>query len=208
LDASRLQTAQGKGASVSVSAAPIAKPTGTSPWGAAFWREPSNWLKIVILLAGIAAGLWVIARCMQWSWAAWTERRRRWRQSEAYAFHDLMNVCHSADARGVYRAFVLWRSRLPAAPAASAAPLAGDIEKVLFSGEKDTAKWSAQCGRAFAERLRVARQSLIRATARGDVSPLPPLNPASFGPARDSAGKIPEPLRGAAVHRRAIAGWK
>src|SRR5262249_39644892 len=174
LRTSRLQTAEGKGVSVSVSAAPVAKPKGTSLGEAAFWREPSNWLKIVILLAGIAAGLWVIARGAGWSGAAWAVHRGRWGQSEAYAFDDLIAVCRTGDLRATYRAFALWRSRLPAGAAASAAPLAAEVEKALFSDDKGSAKWSSDHSRALAEELRQARRSLIQENARVGASTLPP----------------------------------
>src|SRR5262249_18739905 len=74
LGTGRLQTAERGAVSASVSAAPPAvKPKGAAPWEAAFWRDPSSWLELVILLAGIAAGLWGIARGAQWSWRAWVE---------------------------------------------------------------------------------------------------------------------------------------
>jgi hypothetical protein len=178
LGAGRLETAEARG--VSVSAAPVAEPRGTSLWSPAFWREPSNWLKIAIVLGGVAAGVWSMARGARWSWAAWAEHRRRRRQSEAYAFDDLMTVCRDADARAIYRAFVRWRSRLPAAPAASAAPLAAELEGALFGARDDPAKWSVPRSRAFAEKLRETRRSLLKRKGRGGMSPLPPLNPVSF----------------------------
>jgi hypothetical protein len=180
LGASRLQTAEGKGVSVSVSAAPIPKPRGTSPWSGAFWGELSNWLKLVIPLVGIAAALWGIARGAGWSRAAWAEHRRRRRQSEAYAFDDLMAACRNADLRAIYRRFALWRSRLPAAAATPAAPLAAQLEEVLFGAPSDDAKWSLDRSRDFAQKLREIRRSFLAQKGRGEMSPLPPLNPVSF----------------------------
>jgi len=180
LGAGRLQTAAGGGISVSVSPAPVAEPRGMPPWGAAFWREPSNWLKIVILLAAIAVGIWSIARAARWAWTAWAEHRRRWRQSEAHAFDDLIAVSRGGDARAIYRAFALWRSRLPAAAAVHAAPLAAEVGKVLFGGESDAAGWSPDRRRIFAEELQKLRRSLAHRNAEDGGSSLPPLNPASF----------------------------
>jgi hypothetical protein len=178
LGASRLQAAEGKGISVSVSATPVARPSGTSLWAAAFWREPSNWLKILILLAGIAVGLLGIARGARWSWTAWAERRRRWRQSEAYAFDDLMAVCRNGEVRAIYRAFALWRSRLPTAAAASTAPLATELEGALFGARSNAAKWSRDRSQSFAQKLEESYRSLVQPKVEAGISPLPPLNPA------------------------------
>jgi hypothetical protein len=177
LGAGRLQTAEGKSVSVSVSAAPAAAPNGTSLRDAAFWRDPSNWLKPVSLLAGIAVGLWGIARGARWSWAAWAEHRRRWRQSEACAFDNLIAVCRDGDLRAIYRAFAFWRSRLPAAAAASAVTLAAEIEGGLFGIGDGAAKWAPDRCQALVQTLRAARPALLRPAPRSAKSGLPPLNP-------------------------------
>ncbi len=181
LGAGRLQAAEGGGILVAASATPVTKPGKTSIWETAFWRDPSNGPKIVIVLASIAAAAWAIVRGARWSWAAWCEHRRRWRQSEAHAFDGPMAVCRSGDARAIYRAFVLWRSRLPAASAACAAPLATEVEKVLFGGESDAAGWSSERSRLIPEELQKLPRSLAHRKVEDGTSSLPPLNPLSFG---------------------------
>jgi len=177
LDESRLQTAAAKGISASASPATAVSRKGTSPWDAIYWREPSNWLKVFILLAGTAVALWGIARGARWSWAAWAEHRRRWHQSEACAFDDLIAVCRNGDVPAIYRAFALWRSRLTAAAAASAAPLAIDLEGELFGTRDGAAKWLPDRSQFLVQTLRAARPALLGPAKRAAKSALPPLNP-------------------------------
>jgi hypothetical protein len=169
LGAKRLRSAQEPAITVAVSAAPVA---GKRDWG-----EPTAWLipglAAVVVLALIGLSRWGWPRLRD----ALAGRRARWLASEAKAFGDLLATCRKGDVASIYRAFTVWRRRVP--NRSSLAPLTEEIELALF-GAPVQAAWPPQRGRAFADKLRAARRSLKDRRRAADPArqALPPLNPA------------------------------
>jgi hypothetical protein len=169
LGSKRLRTLRAAAVTAVVAAAPAAKKR--------YWNEPVIWL-----LSGLAVGaaLAFIA-LVRWAWprlrAASIARQARWLASEPKAFRDLEAACRGDGAAAIYRAFSIWRQRVPTQPVLTS--LAVELELVLF-GDPDHAEWSLEKSRIFADKLRAARHILRkRETGRADHARrgLPPLNP-------------------------------
>lgn len=157
LSSGRLRQAEGRGATVSVASVAASTP------------RAERWLFVAVTTAGLLAIAW-------WAWprvrAIRDARQARWLASEPNAFQDLQAACRRHDAKGVYRAFILWRQRT--SWPARVAPLAEEIEAVLFAG----APWSPAKADAFAQAVTAARRVLAN-TAPASAA-LPPLNPAKL----------------------------
>jgi hypothetical protein len=169
LGSKRLRTLQAAAVTAAVAAAPVAQRHS--------WNKPAVWL-----LSGLAAGtaLAFIA-LVRWAWprlrAVSAVRQARWLASEPKAFRDLEAACRGGEAAAIYRAFSIWRQRVPIQ--AMLAPLAEELELALF-GHPAPAAWPLEKSRAFADKLRAARRTLReRETGRADHARrgLPPLNP-------------------------------
>ena len=160
LEAGRLRRAEGSGATVSVTAAPASPPAGD---------RAERWVFFAATSAGLLALLaWLWPRLRTWR----AEHRARWQASEAKAFRDLQSACRQGDARAIYRALVIWRSRT--ADPAAVGPFAEAIEAVLFAA----APWSQEKAHDLAAQLESIRRRRHRATPH---LALPPLNPARAG---------------------------
>lgn len=157
LSANRLRRAVGGGATIAVAAAPV---TGTPVDSIELWV-----FAVVTALGLVAFALWVWPRLLAWS----TVRRSHWLASEPKAFGDLKVACQRGKPEAIYRAFTVWRRRLP--QSAAVAPLAEEIEAVLFAG----ASWSAGQAEAFGKRAEALRHAT---TGQEQMPILPPLNPA------------------------------
>ncbi|MGE0259008.1 MAG: hypothetical protein AB7T18_09645 [Alphaproteobacteria bacterium] len=177
LASNALRTEEGGGVSVTVSAAPTAAPGTGSPGQASFWRQPSNSLILVAVLGGIVGIFFVFRHTLPVWRAALIRYRRQREQSEEKAFRDLLAACQGGDPRAAYRAFGIWRMRLPPATADAAAEPAHDLERVLYSPERGNAEWSPERARTLVQTLRAARPALLRPANTTAIRALPPLNP-------------------------------
>lgn len=158
LSVGRLRRATGDGVALTVAAAPTAENARD---------RVERWTFVAATALGVVAlALWAGPRVLRWRNA----RRARWRGSEEKAFRDLMATCRRGDPDPVFRAFTVWRSRLPRTTDVSG--LAEQIEPALFGG----APWSSSQAEAFATKAGMLRQKPA-ANGRGTV--LPPLNPAT-----------------------------
>ena len=170
LGAKRLRVLLAAEVTVAVAAAPVAQRRSRN--------EPAAWL-----LSGLAVGtaLAFIA-LVRWAWprlrAFLAARQARWSASEPKAFRDLEAVCRGGGgASEIYRAFSIWRQRVPIHPVLT--PLAEELELALF-GDSAPATWPLEKSRAFADKLRATRRTLRKREAgRADHARrgLPPLNP-------------------------------
>lgn len=158
LSAGRLRRATGNGVTLTVAAAPM---VGNAQ------DRAERWIFLAATALGVVAlALWAGRRALRWQ----SVRQARWLGSEEKAFRDLVAACRQGDPDPVFRAFTLWRSRLPRATDVSG--LAEQIEPALFGG----APWSLDQSRAFATQAGTLRQKAAPDERR---AALPPLNPAT-----------------------------
>jgi hypothetical protein len=158
LSAGRLRHATGTGIALTVAAAPTAENT---------LDRVERWSFVAATALGVVAlALWGGRQGLRWRNA----RRVRWLGSEEKAFRDLVTACRQGAPDQVFRAFTVWRSRLPRA--ADASGLAERIEPALFGG----APWSPAQAEAFATQAGMLRR---KAGPDGRRAVLPPLNPAT-----------------------------
>lgn len=156
LSAGRLRRATGDGVALTVAAAPTTENAGD---------QVERWIFVAATALGVVAlALWAGPRVLRWR----NVRRARWLGSEEKAFRDLMATCRQGDPDPIFRAFALWRSRLPRTTDVSG--LAEQIEPALFGG----APWSSVQAEAFAEQVDALRG---KTAPRGRTTVLPPLNP-------------------------------
>lgn len=158
LSAGRLRRALGSGISVTIAAAP---PTESA------LERTERWVFIAATTLGLGAlALLVGPRMLQWRNA----RRARWLGSEEKAFRDLVAACRQGEPDSIFRAFTVWRRRLPQTVDTSG--LAEQIELALFGG----APWSSSEAEAFGKQAGALRR---QAAPDQRAMALPPLNPAA-----------------------------
>lgn len=159
LSAGRLRRASGSGIALTIAAAP---PTEN------VLERTERWIFVAATTLGLGAlVLWAGPRMRQ----RWNARRTRWLASEEKAFRDLVATCRQGEPGLTFRAFTVWRARLP--QTADTAGLAEQIEPALFGD----ASWSSRQAEAFAEQAGALRR---QATPNRRGTALPPLNPATL----------------------------
>lgn len=139
---------------------------------------PDPWLFIVpmVALLLLLAGERQIEPGLRRRYGA---RRARWLASEPKAFGDLRQACRDGDLIAVYRAFTAWRGRVDQPSGLTS--FAEEIEGAVLGFDP----WPVERSRDLGVRLAAWREGQGR--RRGATAgPLPPLNPASIGPFRDS----------------------
>ncbi len=157
LSANRLRRATGGGVTIAVEAAPVP---------VAPVDRIERWIFVAATALVIASlAIWLWPRALRWQ----ADRRARWLASEAKAFDDFRAACRQDKPDAAYRAFVVWRQRLPRP--ADAAHLAEEIEAAVFAD----APWSRDHAEAFVNKAEMVRHAAVR---QEQASILPPLNPA------------------------------
>lgn len=151
LEARRLRTERLPENTVEVSAPPVP----IDPW------------RFVAPMLALLAVLLIERRFEPALRSRYAERRARWLASEPKAYRDLAAACHRGDLREVYRAFTVWRRRVPFE--VDATPL----EEALFAA----AAWSRERSGAFLHDIAMIRQ---RAQQPAVSARLPPLNPVAM----------------------------
>jgi hypothetical protein len=171
LGSATLQRAIGEGHAVTVAAAPAVPKRWVLDRRA--WRSPTTWIATASAIVCLTLLVLAVLRAARWARAARTNRHQRWMQSEGKAFQDLSLACRAADPGPIYRAFTLWRDRLPLSAQAPVTKLATDLSDTLFSGASHP--WSQARSQALLTNL---RQFKAHRKAPALVpSSLPPLNP-------------------------------
>ncbi|WP_158931029.1 BatD family protein [Acidisphaera sp. S103] len=173
LSSGTLQRAIGEGHAVAVAAAPAFAKRWV--WNRRALRSPTIWIESAGAIAGMVLLIVAVLRALRWARAVRTERHQRWMRSEVKAFRDLSDACRGADARLIYRAFTVWRDRLPVSARVPAMQLSSELFDTLFVGV--AGPWSEPQSQALLMTLRRFREDTLQQTSTSVPSALPPLNP-------------------------------
>ena len=173
----QVETAAVSPLTVNVAGPPLdARPAGES-------GPAVDWRLILLALAGVCLGLWLVRKPFA-RWRAGCEEHRRLRQlTEAYAFEQVEASLAAGDPGSAYTAIVRWLERLqPDADTRTFAAVYGDatlqkqiadLNRSLYAGSGDH---SVQL-MAMSSTLPAARQRCLAERERKYEKALPALNP-------------------------------
>lgn len=174
-ESSTIETAVAAGLAISVAGPPLPAPAGDVSSG-------TPWPQLTLLIVGMVVLVLALRRWVPVALRRYREAGERHRQSEQYAFEQLLKALNSKSPETAYRALLHWIERLePGMSARSFASLYGDESlsmaiTVLSAGIYGDAQNSGDL-RPVREKLKAARKRYLeRGSARQAVS-LPPLNP-------------------------------
>lgn len=172
---------QATAAGITISAAAVPN-AGAPP--RAFDPRKITAREIGIVLAGLGLAIlliWLTWRLAPLLIAAWRGAWQRRADSEEVAFRTLLRAAKSGNPADTYRAYLVWRSRLPETDRVAVAGAVSDLETRLYGARPQSEPWSKRDGHSLASRLRQVRRSLRhRRLIHRETSSLPPLNPVSF----------------------------
>jgi len=174
-ESNSVETAAAEGLVISV-----AGPAGPAP--AADTSTTLQWPRLIALLAGSAALLIIVWRGVPALARRYRDAAERRRQTEHYAFTQLMRALASGDNATAYHALLHWIARLT--PGTSLQSFVSDYGDASLSAEMAAlsasiyrdAGASADLGR-IKRKLKAARQRYLGRGSRRQVQSLPPLNP-------------------------------